>query len=1845
MALPKRIIKETERLAADPAPGISASPHEDNLRYFDVTIAGPGGSPFEGGVFKLELFLPEEYPMNPPKVRFLTKIYHPNIDKLGRICLDILKDKWSPALQIRTVLLSIQALLSAPNPDDPLATDVAKHYKENESDAIRTMSGSTAAPFYSLAYTSAMNSHLVDSSYSSGDNNTYLTGSMGAGPSTQPSGNVNGESTPGSTKRPFPWASSESERDKRPRSGSGTAAGTDDAEETMSTDESAYTSAAESPNPHFSRSPTRVDWPLSVVDESNRAAATSAPRIPTPAALRSSSPLRLPNLPLASQSGFRPVSPPTTTTSNPLRLALSSRPTSSYTNNVTEQPRTQPLDLGWLTQQLDEALPPPRDRAFSLSFGSASVDSALPHPQHSRAGSTRVPLPWVDIEGDSSLLGPESESLATSLGQSALGDSASSPGVASTIRSDHSPPSTTNHSPPATITTRRPLSLNLRNFPLVSGPDSPSSAFPTSASPRTSAFDLAVTPPGSALPSFVARMMEVDSPVHGGGDSYVSSQAETYIPSTDRTETYIPAPSLSPAAQSETYIPSTSQSDTYVPSQPQAETYASSPLEVDNGDASLSALRQFMHRDQANGEFVHQEGGSGFGRRGSASGFTHHNQGNGLAQQNRGDGFAHQNGASGFTQEQSAGLLRQNQLESSSSSPNQAPMGMAVGSYFPAPESHGARRVPLSMGGRFEPPRNGHEQSRNGHDQVSNPQTEQVARNGHELPAQPPRVSHAEQPRNNHEQGHPSEASATDTMGSIYSRRLTESGISFPSRPSDSGSSLPSFRATVSPEPGRMSWSDLFGPRTPETPSTRDSEVATSTRGSEVMSTRSDATTSMRASEISLGTRTSDATMATRTTDAMMGRMSDVSMGAGVSDATTGMRTSEAGMSTGMSARMDGRGADVGRAGVRSALARAVRLPEGPPRLHLDALPREDRTSATNLSRTPPGPDSHPAVWFEDSGARPRRTSSTRWTDLFPEPAAAPVPIVPRPTQRARMPPPVSMSSTDTVFDPLTGMSWNRNSQAVPDPPSTTYDAADSLARYQTFAQSIDEIRRSPPPPQQSAPLESAGWAGTGSNRSSWAFPRHEPPQYEQPPTDGNWLREWESERDRRSREARQDYIRRRDTDYTSHDRRHNAEYGTNDEAPRPPPVAQLNDTQAVWPDIMGRPRPRPRPMTRASLVATGFADSDLWTEGDGSNNRLWGEIPRPSRRAELLPARTNEVDTPMQFLPSAHEGGMFTESPPSLLEDFNDSGPYSEPISGIAQPSRPDPVSFRSASRVLRASLADTSRRGSDGPRAVPPEPEQPRVPSRDRWESQLSRSQVQLERVRQLLHRSNDSRDREVPRRHPPDPPTQPHRRSFLPVLDNEIPSSTISSDSRRSSMSGVAWPRPAATEAPPPRPFSLHEGDHPEWSSPDVSSRNNTLTHELARASSLRGRRRTLLPESASRRDSTGFLHSMNNALSQVESHLLHINRELNALADEGNGHNRRYGPQNESEVVRPRTPPRTGPHMDWAFEPAQRNPTPPPTLPPFEFAPTQRNSGWPAERYTHLSGETSSLGLELPVEYPGHRAPTRGPEGYYEQRQGVRDPSSTRGTRATSYAHEAWRSGGQSNEWWPNDASSPNLPTHMPLRDRILFRPSGSSHQSGAATRQPEPANSRSNSMGSSMQAQPTSATFGRLHRRRLSPPAPPHQPSVSSSLLRPFANQNSSTSPTRSYTSRFSHFLPRRSSGRGGGGSSDDNDEWHPTEQATRRFFLRPRGRARPAPPNGDYLRDDEFDDSYEGLLRLAARIGDAKPRDDYAPDDIVTVVKRCSHWFHRECVQVSSEFPVCIRIKTDRFVRATAMVK
>jgi len=127
--MPNSIPKELERLRKDPPPGITVAPDEYNYRYFHIAITGPNGTPYEGGVFKLEMFLDQKYPMKAPKCRFITKIYHPNVDKLGRICLDVLKDKWTPALTINRLCLSIQVLMQDPNPDDPLDNQVAEQWK------------------------------------------------------------------------------------------------------------------------------------------------------------------------------------------------------------------------------------------------------------------------------------------------------------------------------------------------------------------------------------------------------------------------------------------------------------------------------------------------------------------------------------------------------------------------------------------------------------------------------------------------------------------------------------------------------------------------------------------------------------------------------------------------------------------------------------------------------------------------------------------------------------------------------------------------------------------------------------------------------------------------------------------------------------------------------------------------------------------------------------------------------------------------------------------------------------------------------------------------------------------------------------------------------------------------------------------------------------------------------------------------------------------------------------------------------------------------------------------------------------------------------------------------------------------------------------------------------------------------------------------------------------------------------------------------------------------------------------------------------------------------------------
>ena len=103
-------------LMTSPAPGISAFPSADgNLLSWTATISGPDDTPYAGRTLKLTSSFPANYAYSPPTVLFKTPIYHPNFDFSGRICLDILKDKWTPAYNIQTVLLSLQSLLGEPN--------------------------------------------------------------------------------------------------------------------------------------------------------------------------------------------------------------------------------------------------------------------------------------------------------------------------------------------------------------------------------------------------------------------------------------------------------------------------------------------------------------------------------------------------------------------------------------------------------------------------------------------------------------------------------------------------------------------------------------------------------------------------------------------------------------------------------------------------------------------------------------------------------------------------------------------------------------------------------------------------------------------------------------------------------------------------------------------------------------------------------------------------------------------------------------------------------------------------------------------------------------------------------------------------------------------------------------------------------------------------------------------------------------------------------------------------------------------------------------------------------------------------------------------------------------------------------------------------------------------------------------------------------------------------------------------------------------------------------------------------------------------------------------------------
>lgn len=128
----KRLQSELMALMMSGDSGISAFPEEDNIFCWKGTIHGSKDTVFEGTEYRLSLSFPNDYPFKPPKVKFETGCFHPNVDIYGNICLDILQDKWSSAYDVRTILLSIQSLLGEPNISSPLNSQAAQLWSNQE---------------------------------------------------------------------------------------------------------------------------------------------------------------------------------------------------------------------------------------------------------------------------------------------------------------------------------------------------------------------------------------------------------------------------------------------------------------------------------------------------------------------------------------------------------------------------------------------------------------------------------------------------------------------------------------------------------------------------------------------------------------------------------------------------------------------------------------------------------------------------------------------------------------------------------------------------------------------------------------------------------------------------------------------------------------------------------------------------------------------------------------------------------------------------------------------------------------------------------------------------------------------------------------------------------------------------------------------------------------------------------------------------------------------------------------------------------------------------------------------------------------------------------------------------------------------------------------------------------------------------------------------------------------------------------------------------------------------------------------------------------------------------------
>jgi len=125
----RRLQKEVQDLRSDATSQITVELVDESYLHLIGAFVGPPDTPYQGGTYEVDIVIPQSYPFSPPKMKFLTKLYHPNVSSAsGAICLDILKDAWSPVLTLKSTMISLQSLLCSPEPSDPQDAEVAKHY-------------------------------------------------------------------------------------------------------------------------------------------------------------------------------------------------------------------------------------------------------------------------------------------------------------------------------------------------------------------------------------------------------------------------------------------------------------------------------------------------------------------------------------------------------------------------------------------------------------------------------------------------------------------------------------------------------------------------------------------------------------------------------------------------------------------------------------------------------------------------------------------------------------------------------------------------------------------------------------------------------------------------------------------------------------------------------------------------------------------------------------------------------------------------------------------------------------------------------------------------------------------------------------------------------------------------------------------------------------------------------------------------------------------------------------------------------------------------------------------------------------------------------------------------------------------------------------------------------------------------------------------------------------------------------------------------------------------------------------------------------------------------------------